>query len=117
MTRLWQYLVCFYVDMLWPESIDAGAGVDILPLRPGHTLVIPKKHISRLSDLPPELAAAVGGAVSKVARALTEGECYSFMAERAGLMVVLATGNTGLNVVCNQEYAQAVPHVSASSIE
>lgn len=52
-------------------------GVDILPLRPGHTLVIPKNHISRLSDLTPELAAAVGRAVSRVARALTEGKLLS----------------------------------------
>lgn len=36
-------------------------------------LVIPKTHISKLSDLPPDLAAAVGEAISKVANALTEG--------------------------------------------
>ncbi|KAJ7855985.1 HIT-like protein [Mycena olivaceomarginata] len=57
------------------------AVLDILPLRKGHTLVIPKAHFSRLSELPPEYAAAVGLAVTKVAHALT------------------------------QEYAQAVPHV------
>ncbi|KAJ7430628.1 HIT-like protein [Mycena latifolia] len=68
--------------------------LDILPLRKGHTLVIPKAHFSRLSELPPEFAAAVGEAVTKVAHALT-----------------LALDNTALNVVCNQEYAQAVPHV------
>ncbi|KAJ7202803.1 HIT-like protein [Mycena pura] len=68
--------------------------LDILPLRKGHTLVIPKAHHSRLSELPPQLAAALGEAVTKVAHALT-----------------LALDNTALNVVCNQEYAQAVPHV------
>ncbi|KAJ7164668.1 HIT-like protein [Mycena crocata] len=68
--------------------------LDILPLRQGHTLVIPKAHFSRLSELPLEFAAAVGEAVTKVAHALT-----------------LALDNTALNVVCNQEYAQAVPHV------
>jgi diadenosine tetraphosphate (Ap4A) HIT family hydrolase len=52
--------------------------IDILPLRPGHTLVIVKDHISRLSDLPPELAAAMGKVVSKVARALTEGRPCTF---------------------------------------
>lgn len=46
---------------------------DILPLRKGHTLVIPKVHYSRLSELPPDYAAATGQAVSKVAHALTEG--------------------------------------------
>ncbi|KAJ7075836.1 HIT-like protein [Mycena belliarum] len=68
--------------------------LDILPLRRGHTLVIPKVHFPRLSELPPKFSAAVGEAVTKVAHALT-----------------LALDNTGLNVVCNQEYAQAVPHV------
>lgn len=46
---------------------------DILPLRAGHTLVIPKIHYSRVSELPAEFAAAVGEAVSKVANALTQG--------------------------------------------
>ncbi|KAF7297752.1 HIT-like protein [Mycena kentingensis (nom. inval.)] len=85
------------------RSVDAAvvyetdrviAILDILPLRPGHTLVIPKTHCSRVSELPAEYARAVGEAVSVVAKALTE-----------------ALENTGLNVVCNQEYAQAVPHV------
>ncbi|KAF9485873.1 HIT-like protein [Pholiota conissans] len=68
--------------------------LDILPLRRGHTLVIPKAHVSRLSELPPDLAGALGKVVSKVAYALTQ-----------------ALENSALNVVCNQEYAQAVPHV------
>ncbi|KAF9071217.1 HIT-like domain-containing protein [Rhodocollybia butyracea] len=76
------------------ENDKVVAFLDIMPLRKGHTLVIPKVHYSRLSELPPDYAAAVGEAVSKVAHALTQ-----------------ALGNTALNVVCNQEYAQAVPHV------
>jgi len=76
------------------EDENVIAILDNLPLRKGHTLVIPKPHISRLSELPPELAAATGKVISRVARALTE-----------------ALGNTALNVVCNQEYAQAIPHV------
>ncbi|KAJ6512027.1 HIT-like protein [Mycena vitilis] len=76
------------------ESDTVIAILDILPLRKGHTLVIPKVHVSRLSELPSEYASAVGVAVTNVAHALT-----------------LALDNTALNVVCNQEYAQAVPHV------
>lgn len=91
--------------------------IDILPLRAGHTLVIPKAHIPKLSDLPPDLASAVGEAVSKVANALTEGALLLFILEIRftfqRLFAAKAMGNTGLNVVCNQEYAQAVPHVSA----
>jgi diadenosine tetraphosphate (Ap4A) HIT family hydrolase len=48
--------------------------IDILPLRAGHVLVIPKAHYSRISELPEEYAAAVGMAVSKVAKALTLGK-------------------------------------------
>ncbi|OBZ71659.1 Protein hit [Grifola frondosa] len=47
-----------------------------------------------VSELPAEFAAATGEAISKVSRAIAE-----------------ALDNTALNVVCNQEYAQAVPHV------
>ncbi|KAJ6466489.1 HIT-like protein [Mycena sanguinolenta] len=76
------------------ENAMVIAVLDILPLRKGHTLVIPKAHFSRLSELPTDYAAAVGVAVTQVAHALTQ-----------------ALDNTALNVVCNQEYAQAVPHV------
>lgn len=76
------------------EDDKVIAILDILPLRPGHTLVIPKAHYSRVSELPPEFAAAVGAAVSKVSHAITQ-----------------ALQNTALNIVCNQEYAQAVAHV------
>ncbi|KAF9561346.1 HIT-like protein [Agrocybe pediades] len=78
------------------EDDKVMAILDIMPLREGHTLVIPKAHISRVSELPAELAAAIGETVSKVAHALTLGKSLD---------------HTGLNVVCNQEYAQAVPHV------
>ncbi|KIP03734.1 hypothetical protein PHLGIDRAFT_77062 [Phlebiopsis gigantea 11061_1 CR5-6] len=76
------------------EDEKVVAILDIQPLRPGHTLVIPKTHEPRVSELPPEFAAAVGVAVSKVSNAIAQG-----------------LENTALNVVCNQEYAQAVPHV------
>jgi len=76
------------------EDDKVIAILDLLPLRPGHTLVIPKAHYARVSELPPEYAAAVGAAVSKVSHAMTE-----------------ALQNTALNIVCNQEYAQAVAHV------
>ncbi|PFH53876.1 hypothetical protein AMATHDRAFT_136078 [Amanita thiersii Skay4041] len=68
--------------------------LDIMPLRLGHLLVIPKIHCTRLSELPAGYAAAAGVVLTKVANALTK-----------------AIDNTALNVVCNQEYAQAVPHV------
>jgi len=68
--------------------------LDIAPLRPGHTLVIPKIHQKHLSELPEDYAAALGLVVTRVAKALTK-----------------VLENPGLNVVGNQEYAQAVQHV------
>ncbi|EIM85879.1 HIT-like protein [Stereum hirsutum FP-91666 SS1] len=76
------------------EDEKVIAFLDILPLRPGHTLLVPKAHYARISELPSEHAAALGKAIPKVSNALTK-----------------ALDNTGLNVVCNQEYAQAVSHV------
>ncbi|KAG8739349.1 hypothetical protein FRC12_016348 [Ceratobasidium sp. 428] len=76
------------------EDEHLMAILDIQPIRRGHALVIPKNHVKQLSDLSPELAARLGAAVSRVANAL-----YN------------ALDITGLNVVCNQDYAQAVPHV------
>ncbi|KAF8270805.1 HIT-like protein [Lactarius quietus] len=76
------------------EDDHVIAFLDILPLRPGHTLVVPKFHCARVSELPLEYAASVGKAITKISSALTK-----------------AVDNTALNVVCNQEYAQVVPHV------
>lgn len=55
-------------------SLISSVSQDILPLRKGHTLVIPKAHYSRVSELPPEYAAAAGVAISHVANALTKGQ-------------------------------------------
>ncbi|KZP01346.1 HIT-like protein [Calocera viscosa TUFC12733] len=70
------------------------AFLDILPIRPGHTLVVPKIHCPNLSDLPADYSRAVGEALSTIANAITG-----------------ATQHNDLNVVCNQGYGQAVPHV------
>lgn len=53
--------------------------LDIQPLRPGHTLVIPKTHEPRVSELPTEFAAAVGVAVSKVSNAIARGNFESLL--------------------------------------
>lgn len=76
------------------ETDEIIAFLDTLPIRPGHTLVIPKVHFARLTDLPVDLSRALGEAVTRVGEAITKG-----------------LENERLNVVCNQGFAQAVHHV------
>ncbi|MEJ5349713.1 MAG: HIT family protein [Desulfosoma sp.] len=49
------------------------AFLDINPLMPGHTLLIPKKHAETLFDMDPQEAAACGAALQKVATAVFKG--------------------------------------------
>ena len=72
------------------------AFLDINPLNPAHTLVIPKAHVERLSDLPAELTGPLLTAAARVAKAAQE-----------------ALGAAGVNLVLNDGRAagQAVPHL------
>jgi hypothetical protein len=87
-------------------------GKDIAPLRLGHTLVIPKIHLKHISELPEDYAAALGLAVTRVAKALTKCSVTGKTSRQRFLLTCITVlENPGLNVVGNQEYAQAVPHV------
>jgi histidine triad (HIT) family protein len=72
------------------------AFLDIAPLSPGHTLVIPKRFARTLDELDAESAAALGRALVRVARA-----------------VKTVTGSAAYNVLQNNEVEahQAVMHV------
>lgn len=50
------------------------AFLDILPLRPGHTLVIPKKHVQQVSHLDSATAASLSQALVQTTRAVGKGE-------------------------------------------
>lgn len=54
------------------EDEHVFAFLDIGPLSPGHTLLIPKQPIERLEDVPDEVAAALGRALPKLGRAVIE---------------------------------------------
>lgn len=78
------------------EDEHVLAFLDIGPLSPGHTLVIPKERKAHLHELSDESAAAVGRALPRVARA-----------------VLAATGAEHYNVLQNNGAPahQAVSHV------
>lgn len=52
------------------EDDDILAFLDLHPIRPGHTLVIPKQHHVWFEDLPEPLATAVTGCAQRLARSM-----------------------------------------------
>ncbi len=78
------------------EDEKVFAFLDIAPLSPGHTLVVPKEPAITLDALSEESAAAIGRVLPRIARA-----------------VMAATGTRDYNVLQNNGAAahQAVPHV------
>ena len=78
------------------EDEHTFAFLDINPLSPGHTLLVPKEQVATLDELSDEAAAAIGRVLPRLCRA-----------------VVKATGIADYNILQNNgELAhQAVPHV------
>ena len=78
------------------EDEHVLAFLDVGPLSPGHTLVIPKERAAFLHELSDEQAAAIGRVLPRIARAVLE-----------------ATGATDYNVLQNNGASahQAVFHV------
>ncbi len=78
------------------EDAMVFAFLDIAPLAPGHTLVVPKEPAATLDALSDESAAAIGRVLPRIARA-----------------VMAATGTRDYNVLQNNGASahQAVPHV------
>jgi len=55
------------------EDGEVLAFLDITPVNPGHTLVIPKSHYGNLLDLPEDLLCALAKAVKKITPAVLAG--------------------------------------------
>lgn len=79
------------------ENADTLAFMDIRPVTPGHTLVIPKRHAAVLAELPPAVGGEVFAAAMGVAAALRKSglKCE-------GVNLYLADGSAA---------GQEVPHV------
>jgi histidine triad (HIT) family protein len=54
------------------EDAEVLAFLDIHPLNPGHTLVVPKRHARNLFDIDPALAGRVMERAAKLARAIRQ---------------------------------------------
>ena len=55
------------------ENDDALAFLDIHPVNPGHTLLVPKKHCTMLTDADDETIANLGKLLKRVASAVIKG--------------------------------------------
>jgi histidine triad (HIT) family protein len=78
------------------ETEEAIAFLDIHPVNPGHTLLLPRAHHAQLAELPEDLASHCGALLPRLCRA-----------------VRAATGSDGLNVIVNNGKAagQTIDHV------
>jgi histidine triad (HIT) family protein len=76
------------------DEDDVFAFLDIRPLFPGHTLLIPKTHYETLTDLPPELLAPLFGAAQRLAGVMETG-----------------LGAAGSFVAVNNRVSQSVAHL------
>jgi len=52
------------------EDDEVMAFLDIKPVNPGHTLVIPKEHYARLSETPDQVAATLMGVIPHLSQAI-----------------------------------------------
>jgi histidine triad (HIT) family protein len=76
------------------DEPDVVGFLDHRPVFKGHTLVVPRRHVVTLPELPGDLVAPVVGAVQRVASA-----------------VVAGLGAQGSFVALNNVVSQAVPHL------
>lgn len=76
------------------EETDLVAFLDIRPVFPGHTLVVPRQHYETVADLPPGMAGRLWDAGARVA---------------AAQRVALGAAGTFFGV--NDVVSQSVPHV------
>lgn len=79
------------------EDEDVLAFLDIHPVRPGHTLVIPRAHYPWFEDTPPELAGKIMTLSQRLAREMKA----LYPVERVALLY------TGIHV--NHAHAHVVP--------
>ncbi len=76
------------------DEPEVLAFLDIRPLFPGHVLVMPKRHVETLSELPPDLVDPLFGATRRLAGA-----------------VEAAMEADGSFIAINNRVSQSVPHL------
>jgi histidine triad (HIT) family protein len=76
------------------DEPEVVAFLDVRPLFAGHTLVVPRRHVDVLSELPPELVPPYIGAVQRLSAAMED-----------------VLGAAGSFVAVNNRVSQSQPHL------
>jgi histidine triad (HIT) family protein len=101
------------------EDEQVVAFMSINPLRPGHTLVVPRAEIDHWIDCPPDLRDHLLG----VAQAIGSAQMQAFRPERIGLMIAgLEVPHLHLHVVPidsarDLEFARAATSTDSAELE
>ena len=103
---------------VWKDD-QAVAFLSINPLRPGHTLVVPRWEIDHWLDLPPELLQHLTHASQQIGAALQRG----FRAAKVGMMIAgLEVPHTHIhlvpiNTVHDMDFDRAEQHPAAGDLD
>jgi histidine triad (HIT) family protein len=92
------------------EDARVLAFLDINPLAPGHTLVIPKQRKAFLHELDDEFAAAIGAALPRIARA-------AMAASGASEYNVLQNNGRGAHQAVFHVHFHVIPKVGEKGLE
>ena len=85
-------------DLVLDEA-EFVAFLDLRPLFPGHTLLVTRRHLETLEDLPDDLATGL-----------------TTTARRLATAVRVATGAEGTFVAINNTVSQSVPHLHVHTV-
>ncbi|WP_018179540.1 HIT family protein [Jongsikchunia kroppenstedtii] len=111
---------CAIVDGSAPARIvysddDVVAFLDIRPIRPGHTLVIPREHHARLDTLPPELGGKMFAAAQRIGTAMQQAPVGSGRTIADGVNLALNDGRAAFQTVFHS-HIHVVPRLRGDRI-
>ena len=103
--------------VVWSDDVCA-AFLTIAPLKPGHTLVVPRDEVDAWTDLEPDVMKHLIGVAQAVGRALDR----AYQPEKVGLTILgLEVRHVHLHVSCiwkptDLDFDNADKHASAESV-
>jgi histidine triad (HIT) family protein len=102
---------------VWKDDVCV-AFLTIAPLKPGHTLIVPRVEVDSWTDLEPEVMTHLTGVAHAVGRALDK----AYQPEKVGLVILgLEVRHVHLHVSCiwkptDLDFGKADPNVSRESV-